>query len=51
MTQQEYEQKLDAALGELDWHDPRSKESQCTQGAGRSLGGQEPEPGRVDAAV
>ena len=27
MTQQEYEQKLDAALGELDWHDPRSKES------------------------
>ena len=27
MTQQEYEQKLDAALEELDWHDPRSKES------------------------
>ena len=27
MTQQESEQKLDAALEELDWHDPRSKES------------------------
>ena len=27
MTQQEYEQKLDAALEELDWHDPRSRES------------------------
>lgn len=27
MTREEYEQKLDAALGELDWHDPRSKES------------------------
>ena len=27
MTRDEYEQKLDAALEELDWHDPRSKES------------------------
>ena len=27
MTQQEYEQKQDAALKEEDWHDPRSKES------------------------
>ena len=27
MTQQEYEQRLDAALEELDWHDPRSRES------------------------
>lgn len=27
MTQQEYEQKLDAALEELDWHDPGSRES------------------------
>ena len=27
MTQQGHEQKRDAALEELDWHDPRSKES------------------------
>lgn len=27
MTREEYEQKLDAALEELDWHDPRSRES------------------------
>lgn len=32
MTQQEYEQKLDAALEELDWHDPRSKESSAYKG-------------------
>lgn len=29
MTREEYEQKLDAALEELDWHDPRSKESRA----------------------
>ena len=27
MTQQEYEQKLDAALEELDWQNPGSRES------------------------
>lgn len=27
MTREEYGQKLDAALEELDWHDPRSRES------------------------
>ena len=27
MTLEEYEQKLDAALGELDWQNPGSRES------------------------
>lgn len=27
MTLEEYRQQLDEALEELDWHDPRSKES------------------------
>ena len=31
MTRDEYEQKLDAALEELDWHDPRRKESSAYQ--------------------
>lgn len=51
MTQQEYEQKLDAALEELDWHDPRSRESDAHKVLEAASVDKSLKPGRVDAAV